>query len=120
MVYFSLNALIDNGLLYAIISSCQDLLVKKYKFEKTTAGSMTTFPYFIYLVAIPIIVKFVSSIGNRIVMIYTIGICECFAFGFLTLFDAQWTALTALFLIGVALSIYINIVQAAIPIVVPP
>lgn len=49
--------MLDNGLLYASIATAQNLMVVRFEYSETFAGTMTTFPYLIYLLTIPIIVK---------------------------------------------------------------
>jgi hypothetical protein len=75
MVLFCLNGMLDNGLIYASIATAQNLLVVRFKFSETFAGSMCTFPYLVYLFTIPVIVKFQEQFGNRMQMVYFMGAC---------------------------------------------
>jgi hypothetical protein len=57
MILFCLGTMVDNGLFYAAVSTAQNLLVVKYNYDVTKAGTMATFPYMVYLFTIPVIVK---------------------------------------------------------------
>lgn len=55
IILFCINAMIDNSLIYGSVSVAANLLVSKYGFDDTLAGSLCLTPYLVYILFIPVL-----------------------------------------------------------------
>jgi len=70
------------------------------------------YPYLIFALALPFIVTYVQLMGNRMILIYVIGISNILAFSiwaFMDTCDKCWLSLIPLYLLGLSLALYITI-----------
>jgi len=112
VILFMLDGFLTNGLVYSSIAISSNMLVVRFNFTKTCAGTYAMYPYLMFALSIPLVVGYVSCKGNRMIMIYVIGMLNILAFSiwaFMPPCDQCYLSLVPLFLLGLSLAIYILI-----------
>ena len=118
---FMIDGLLTNGLIQGMIALASDMLVVRFEFSESQAGTFAMLPYFVFALTIPIVVGYVESLGNRMHLIFLMGILNMSAFSIWTVLPPCyqcWWSIMPLILLGVSLSIYITIMQCSIPFVI--
>ena len=113
--------MLTNGLVYSAIALSSNMLVVRFNFSKTCAGSYAMYPYLVFAIAIPMIVGYVSIKGNRMYLIYLVGILNIMAFTtwtYMSPCDQCFMSVVPLFMLGLSLGLYIIIQQSCMPFVV--
>lgn len=114
--------MIDNSLIYGSISIVANLLVSKYGFDDTLAGSVCLTPYLIFILFIRVLVKIQENYLVRTTIIYLMGIGQIATFVIWLVVpestEQSNLALLPLALLGMNLAVMTTIMQTSIPYVV--
>lgn len=122
ILLFCFNAMIDSSLIYGSISIVANLLVSKYGFDDTLAGSLCLTPYLVYILVIPVLAQIQEKFCFRMKIIYMMGISQIASFGIWLVVpestEQSTIALVPLVLLGMNLAVMITLLQTSIPYVV--
>lgn len=67
--------MLNNGLIYSSIALSSNMLVARFGFDENYAGSSAMMPYMVFALSIPFVVGYVETQGNRMHLIYFLGVC---------------------------------------------
>lgn len=116
-----MDCMINFSTFYTSVGCFSNMLVERFGWDKVEAGSIVMIPYLMFLLLMPLIVKYIDITGNRINLNYFSGICSMLAFLVAALLpdgNKSWYSLIPIVLLGFYGTIQGTVILPLVPLLI--